>query len=232
MGPLKVMTDGSLNTRTAYCHDPYPGLDDYGLLVVPPEVLVPLMRKAHEHGIASTIHAIGDHANGLVLDAFETLGIGGTIEHAQLIAPADFPRFKQLGVAASVQPVHALDDRDVADRHWSGRTDRAFAFAGLLAAGAELRLGSDAPVAPLDPWLSMAAAVRRSDDGRESWHPEQEIPVTAALDASTRGGRTPVEGGTADLVVLDADPVTAGIDDLRTTPVHATLVAGQWTWQA
>ncbi|TDW24627.1 amidohydrolase [Kribbella kalugense] len=234
MGPLKVLTDGSLNTRTAYCHDPYPGLADdaHGLLVVPPEVLVPLMQQAHEHGITSAIHAIGDHANRLALDAFEKVGCVGAIEHAQLIAPEDFPRFRELGVAASIQPVHALDDRDVADRHWRGRTDRAFPFGTLLAAGAELRLGSDAPVAPLDPWLSIAAAVHRSDDGRASWHPEQEIPVPAALDASTRGGRTPVVGGAADLVVLDADPLTGAVEALHTTGVHATLVAGAWTWQS
>ncbi|TDO51283.1 hypothetical protein EV643_10320 [Kribbella sp. VKM Ac-2527] len=234
MGPLKVLTDGSLNTRTAYCHDPYPGLDEdpHGLLVVPPAVLVPLMSRALDHGITSTIHAIGDHANSLVLDAFEKLGCGGCIEHAQLISPADFPRFRQLGVAASVQPVHALDDRDVADKHWAGRTDRAFAFGGLLAAGADLRLGSDAPVAPLDPWLSIAAAVHRSDDDRESWHPEQEIPVAAALDASTKGGRTPQEGAPADLVVLDNDPARATAAELRTTEVHATMLGGRWTWQA
>ncbi|WP_432876702.1 amidohydrolase [Kribbella sp. CA-245084] len=234
MGPLKVLTDGSLNTRTAYCHDPYPGVDKdaHGLLVVPPEVLVPLMQKALDHGISSAIHAIGDHANGLVLDAFEKVGCGGTIEHAQLISPADFPRFRELGVAASVQPVHALDDRDVADRHWAGRTERAFAFGGLLAAGADLRLGSDAPVAPLDPWLSIAAAVHRSDDGRAPWHPEQEIPITAALDASTHGGRTPTAGAPADLVVLDTDPTLATPTDLRAFQVHATLLAGRWTWQA
>ncbi|MEV0287772.1 amidohydrolase family protein [Kribbella sp. NPDC050820] len=234
MGPLKVMTDGSLNTRTAYCHDPYPGMaeDAYGLLVVPPEVLVPLMQRAFDHGITSAIHAIGDHANRLALDAFEKVGCAGTIEHAQLLAPEDFPRFRELGVAASVQPVHALDDRDVADRHWAGRTGRAFAFGGLLAAGAELRLGSDAPVAPLDPWLSAAAAVHRSGDERESWHPEQEIPVGAALDASTRGGRTPRAGAPADLVVLDADPMLAAIDELRAFPVHSTLLAGRWTWRA
>ena len=234
MGPLKVLTDGSLNTRTAYCHDPYPGAseDVHGLLVVPPETLVPLMQRAFDHGITSAIHAIGDHANKLVLDAFEKVGGGGTIEHAQLIAPEDFPRFRELGVAASVQPVHALDDRDVADRHWAGRTDRAFPFGGLLTAGAELRLGSDAPVAPLDPWLSMAAAVHRSDDGRESWHPEHEISVADALDASTRGGRTPFEGTPADLVVLDTDPLSSDATDLRTTQVHATLLAGRWTWQS
>jgi predicted amidohydrolase YtcJ len=193
-------------------------------------VLVPLMQRAFDHGISSAIHAIGDHANRLVLDAFEKVGCTGTIEHAQLIAPEDFPRFRELGVAASVQPVHALDDRDVADRHWAGRTERAFAFGGLLAAGAELRLGSDAPVAPLDPWLSIAAAVHRSDDGRESWHPEQEIPVSSALEASTRGGRTPFEGSVADLVVLDEDPLTCAA--LRTTQVQATLVAGRWTWRS
>ena len=77
-----------------------------------------------------------------------------------------------------------MDDRDVADHYWAGRTGRAFPYRALLDAGAELEFGSDAPVAPLDPWITIAAAVTRSRDGREPWHPEQCIPVADALRAS------------------------------------------------
>ena len=105
------------------------------------------------------VHAIGDRANARVLDAFEAVGCSGSIEHAQLLRREDVARFAALGVVASVQPEHAMDDRDVADRYWAGRTDRAFMLAELAAAGVELALGSDAPVAPIDPWVAISAAV-------------------------------------------------------------------------
>ena len=130
-GPLKVITDGSLNTRTAYCHDPYAGLtgpNARGILAVPPSRLAPLMAHATRHGLRCAIHAIGDAANALALDAFAASGATGSIEHAQLVSWEDVERFAALGVVASVQPEHAMDDRDVADRYWAGRTDRAFAF--------------------------------------------------------------------------------------------------------
>lgn len=227
-GPLKVVTDGSLNTRTAFCHDPYPGTDGHGILSVPPEHLIPLMRRVTEHGLSCAIHAIGDHANTLALDAFAASGARGTIEHAQLLTDADVGRFAELGVVASVQPEHAMDDRDVADRHWAGRTGRAFALGSLHAAGVRLVLGSDAPVAPLDPWIAVDAAVSRSRGGRDPWHPEQRIDLITALEASTDGaGLTPTVGAPADLAVLDADPL--GSTELRTLPVAGTLLAGRWT---
>ncbi|RYV51560.1 amidohydrolase [Pengzhenrongella frigida] len=233
-GPLKVISDGSLNTRTAFCHQVYPGLEGttapHGVLAVGPEELTRLMATATRFGLTCAIHAIGDRAVGLALDAFEATGARGSIEHAQLLAPADLVRFAALGVVASIQPEHALDDRDVADRHWPGQTGRAFAYADLLAAGAELVLGSDAPVAPLDPWLAIAAAVHRSRDDREAWHPEQELPLDVALAAST-GGRAGVEvGDVADLAIVDVDPFDADDATLRAMPVSGTLLAGRWTW--
>ncbi|WP_395242963.1 amidohydrolase [Agromyces sp. MMS24-K17] len=237
VGGAKVITDGSLNTRTAWCFDPYPGLDHhehpYGLATVPYEDLVPHLRRAHAGGIAPAVHAIGDRANARVLDVLEAVEPTGwhgraSIEHAQLLRREDVERFARLGVVASVQPEHAMDDRDVADRYWAGRTDRAFMLAELQAAGVELALGSDAPVAPLDPWVAIAAAVGRSRDGREPWHPEQAIDVRAAIAASTGGAGPEVRvGGRADLAVLDADPYAASLDGLRAMPVAATLVGGR-----
>lgn len=235
VGPYKVITDGSLNTRTAYCDHAYPGLDGHrdahGLLTVEPERLVDLLRIATGAGLRSAVHAIGDHANALALDAIEATGARGTIEHAQLVRLADLERFARLGVAASVQPEHAMDDRDVADRHWAGRTDRAFVLRSLVDAGVQLLLGSDAPVAPLDPWVSIAAAVGRTRDGREPWHPEQALTVEEALAASTRGATDRVGiGAVADLVVVGHDPFTSTIDELRTMPVHTTLLGGRATY--
>jgi predicted amidohydrolase YtcJ len=257
LGQFKIIIDGSLNTRTAYCHDPYAGTpggahpgsgpdaasaastSDSGFSTVPFEDLVELLERASAAGVEPAVHAIGDRANGLALDAFARAGCGGSIEHAQLLSREDLGRFAALGVLASMQPEHAMDDRDVADRLWAGRTDRAFALESLLAAGARLRLGSDAPVAPLDPWVSIAAAVGRTRDGREPWHPEQRIPRRAAYAASLddRAGH-PASGGflrdgdVADLAVTELDPLTAGGDELRRMPVAATLLEGRFTHRA
>ncbi|CAN5279364.1 amidohydrolase family protein [soil metagenome] len=231
-GPFKLFTDGSLNTRTAWCDDPYPGSTSHGLPTYGDGELLDLAREGIRLGIVPTIHAIGDHAVTVALDTFEALGSGGSIQHVQLAHPDDLPRFARLGVRASVQPEHAMDDRDVADHFWRGRTDRAFAYRSLLEAGTELELGSDAPVAPLDPWVAIAAAVTRSRDGLPPWHPEQALPVEAALRASWGRVGGLAAGGAADLVITEADPLSAPQDSLRTMPVWGTMLAGEWTHRA
>ncbi|WP_353810108.1 amidohydrolase [Agromyces sp. SYSU T00194] len=238
VGPYKVITDGSLNTLTAWCVDPYPGLsgpDARGLATVPPEHLLPLLQRAAGAGLVPAVHAIGDRANREALRAlaqvepvpFASGARRGSIEHAQLLQRDDLARFATLGVVASVQPEHAMDDRDIAERHWAGRTDRAFMLRSLIEAGAELALGSDAPVAPLDPWITVAAAVGRSRDGRDPWHPEQAIDAATALAASVRT-RIAV-GEPADLVLVERDPLLADAEELRTMPVAATLLGGRPT---
>lgn len=234
VGSLKVITDGSLNTRTAYCYDDYAGLggasDAHGVLTVPEVELAELMRRAAAGGLHSAIHAIGDRANSLALDAFRATGASGSIEHAQPLRDTDVAQFAELGVVASVQPEHAMDDRDAAEKLWPGRTRRAFVLRSLLDAGATLSLGSDAPVAPLDPWIAIAAAVGRSRDDRAPWHPEQSISVAEALAATTRTPNERVEAGRiADLAIVDADPLTSTPDQLRRMPVAATLLNGRFT---
>lgn len=231
-GRLKVVVDGSLNTRTAWCWDPYPGMDPghphaCGLESVPIPELRRLLHRARGAGIEAAVHAIGDRANTEVLDTFAELGMKGVIEHAQLVRDDDFARFAEIGLIASVQPEHAMDDRDVADHHWAGRTGRAFAFGSLHRSGAALRLGSDAPVAPLDPWVSVSAATARSRGDRESWHPEQRLPLGVALAASVRSAV--VVGQPADLVLTDRDPYACDRDELRGMPVAATLLGGRFT---
>jgi predicted amidohydrolase YtcJ len=231
VGPLKVLIDGSLNTRTAYCIDPYPH-GGCGILTVSGSELVALLARAQEIGFLPAVHAIGDGANQVALDAFAQVGIRGRIEHAQFVRQEDFARFGGLGLTASVQPAHALDDRDAADSNWAGRTGRAFPLRSLLDGGARLALGSDAPVAPLDPWLEMSAATTRSrNDGRGPWHPEQALSRNEALVASTRGRRRLRAGDVADIAVLDADPL--GVPDavFAAMPVAATLVAGRFTFR-
>lgn len=233
-GRLKVIVDGSLNTRTALCHDRYPDLPPEhphpcGVESFSAEQLRDLLATAYANGIEAAVHAIGDRANRQVIDEFERIGQAGTVEHAQLVDTADLVRFGRLGLTASIQPEHAMDDRDVADRYWKGRTGRAYAYRSLHEAGAVLRLGSDAPVAPLDPWVAIGAAVSRARDGREAWHPEQSLPLSVALEASSR---TRIAAGEpADLIVLDEDPFATPAEELRNVPVAATLLGGRWTWR-
>jgi predicted amidohydrolase YtcJ len=231
VGPLKVLIDGSLNTRTAYCVDPYPH-GGRGVLTVSEAELLALLVRAREARFVPAVHAIGDAANQVALDAFAAAGVPGRVEHAQFVRREDFARFGELGLTASVQPAHALDDRDAADANWDGRTGRAFPLRSLLDAGASLALGSDAPVAPLDPWLAMSAAATRSrQDGRGPWHPEQAITRQEALVASTRGrGRISV-GEAADIAVLDGDPLAVPDSVFAEMPVAATLVAGRFTYR-
>ena len=235
VGPFKIITDGSLNTRTALCAHPYPGVTGeraHGQQLVSPDDLEHVMRAANAAGFVPAIHAIGDAANQEALDAFERVGCGGRIEHAQLLLDADVGRFAKLGVTASMQPEQAMDDRDVADRYWAGRTGRAFALRSLLDAGAVVALGSDAPVAPLDPWVTAAAAIGRARHGREPWHPEQRISPSEALAASARGHSVIAVHDIADLAIVDRDPVTCGHELMRSMPVAATMIAGYFTYNS
>ncbi|MFS0867350.1 amidohydrolase family protein [Microbacterium sp. 179-B 1A2 NHS] len=237
MGSLKVITDGSLGTRTAACSHAYAGdPGNTGVLTIPPDELLDLMTRATGSGLSCAIHAIGDVANSHALDTFAATGATGTIEHAQLVAHADLPRFTRLGVGASVQPEHAVDDRDLSDSIWAGQTAMAYPLRALADVGANLLFGSDAPVSPLDPWAALSAAVHRTRDGREAWHPDQTLDAATALAASSAGGSATgndlAPGMLADLAVIDRDPLTAGEQELRATRVAATLVAGRLTHSA
>ncbi len=227
-GSFKVITDGSLGTRTAACSHPYPGdPGNLGMLTVSPEDLIDMLTRATAAGIAAAVHAIGDRAAASALDAFALTGATGTIEHAQLMRHADIARMARLGIAASVQPQHALDDRDLVAAYWGEQTALAYPLESLRRAGVELRLGSDAPVAPLDPWQAIAAAVVRTDDDRDPWQPQERLSVDAALAASVRTSLQP--GQAADIVLCGADPHAADAALLRGMPVRATLLAGRVT---
>ena len=236
MGPLKIISDGSLNTRTAFCYDPYVGDDvlehPRGQANTSPEELADLLGQATAHGLDVAVHAIGDAAVGIALDAFAATGARGSIEHAQLVALPDLERMGRLGVVASVQPAHLLDDRDVTHQCWPDRADRCFPLRSMIRAGVTLALGSDAPVAPLDPWEAMAAAVHRSADDREEWNAGESITVAQALAGSVDGAPTIGVGSLADVVLLDADPSARGqsgkdvATHLRTLGVASTVVGG------
>ena len=234
IGYLKAFMDGTLGSETALM------LDGSGVRITGGEQLTDIIRAGAAAGFPVAVHAIGDGANREALDAFEAtrdvwrpLGLRHRIEHCQLLAAADLPRFAALGVAASVQFSHAPSDRDLADRFWAGKTDGAYAYRSLLESGAVVANGSDAPIEELDPLAGVRAGVRRTIDERDPWHPEQALSVQQAFEATTlapawlagderrRGKLLP--GYAADLVVLDRDPWT----DLD-AEVVATMVAGRW----
>jgi predicted amidohydrolase YtcJ len=235
-GYLKAFMDGTLGSATALL------LDGSGVELTSSEQLAEIVREAAAAGWPVGVHAIGDAANRAALDAFEAtadawrpLGLRQRIEHAQLLDPAELPRFAAIGVAASVQFSHAPSDRDLADRIWEGHPG-AYAYRSLLEAGARLANGSDAPVEELDPLAGIAAAVRRTIDERPAWRPEQALTVEQALratcvepawlarDEHRRGTLAP--GMLADLVVLDRDPVTCPADELPAVRVLATVLSG------
>lgn len=215
MGPLKIISDGSLGTRTAWCCDPYADdPDSCGAPNQSPDELRGLLGKAYAAGLEVSTHAIGDRAVSEALAAYAETGARGRIEHAQLVRREDLKMMARLGITASVQPAHILDDREMTEGLWPGREDRCFATRWMLDAGVRIVLGSDAPVAPLDPWLAIAAAVGRSRDGRRPWHPEQALTVQEALAASVDGQPTVGVGSLGDLAVLDIDPLRASVADL------------------
>jgi predicted amidohydrolase YtcJ len=225
MGPLKIISDGSLGTRSAWCCEPYA---DTGLVGAPNQTrdeLHGLLVEATERGLDVATHAIGDRAVTEALAAYAATAARGSIEHAQLVQPGDIAEIARLGLRASVQPAHLLDDRDTSERVWPGREDRCFALRWMLDAGVDLALGSDAPVAPLDPWLAIDAAVHRSGDERGPWGPEQVLTPVEALRASVDGQPTVGVGSRGDLVLLDRDPLA--VDHFRGTSSALTVVAGR-----
>ncbi|HEY6775308.1 MAG TPA: amidohydrolase [Thermoleophilaceae bacterium] len=239
VGYLKGFMDGTLGSATARL------LDGSGVEITSRDELEEVVRRAAEAHFPVAVHAIGDAANRAALDAFaatrdawQPARLRPRIEHAQLLAADDVPRFAEIGVAASVQFSHAPSDRDLADRLWEGR-DGAYAYRSLLDAGALLANGSDAPVEELDPLAGIVAGVRRTLDERPPWRPEQAVTVEEALRAATvapawlegqehrRGTLRP--GMLADLVVLDRDPLTCPPEELPGLRLLATMVGGRWT---
>ncbi|HEX9416659.1 MAG TPA: amidohydrolase [Gaiellaceae bacterium] len=239
VGYLKVFMDGTLGSETARL------LDGSGVQITSREELADIVRRGAEAGFPVAVHAIGDLANREALDAFEQtrdawapLGLRHRIEHAQLLAWEDVPRFASIGVAASVQFSHGPSDRDLADRIWAGMAERSYAYRSLWDAGALVANGSDAPVEELDPLAGLRAGALRTLDERPSWHPEQRLTVQQALKAATvnpawlagderRRGRL-IPGYLADLVVLNRDPLAISPEELPELEVVATMVGGRW----
>lgn len=247
---VKAFADGSLGSTTAWFFEPYadaPGTSGLAQTELKAGGMLDRQLAATlRDGLQPAIHAIGDRAIRAVLDLAAARAKPAQrlrLEHAQHIHPDDLPRFAGLGVIASMQPYHAIDDGRWAEKRIGAERCRTtYAFRSLLDRGAVLAFGSDWPVAPLSPWEGLYAAVtRRTLDGRnpEGWVPEQRIRLEEALRAYTAGsayaGFAETEVGTlepgkyADLVVLEPDLFALPAERLREIAVRITLVGGRVT---
>jgi len=254
-GALKGFADGSLGSRTAYFFQPFS--DDPSNLGLLGKQMQPLlqmrnrMTQADSAGLQICTHAIGDRAISTVLDLYADLvksnpGIDRRlrIEHAQHMAEKDFARFAQLNVIASVQPYHAIDDGRWAEAYIGHeRASRTYAFRTFLNNGAHLAFGTDWDVAPLNPILTVYAAVTRATlDGKnpQGWFPEQKLTVAEAIEAYTmgsayaefqeqeKGSITP--GKLADMVLLSDDIFSIDPAKIRDVKVLKTMVGGKVVW--
>jgi hypothetical protein len=254
VGGVKMFADGALGPHTAWMFADYEGdPGNSGISTTPVEVMHAAVLRANRGGISANIHAIGDRANHEVLniysDARRVLGETGLrnrIEHVQLLAPRDFTRLDELGVIASMQPIHATSDMHMADQYWGERTAGAYALKTQQAAGAHLAFGSDCPVETLDPRVGIHAAVtRRHADGSpgpQGWHSEQRLTVDQAVRGFTEGpafaaymedrlGRL-LPGFLADLTILDRDLYEIEPMEILQARVLATLTSGQFAWRS
>ncbi|MDB6165138.1 MAG: putative metal-dependent hydrolase with the TIM-barrel fold [Lacunisphaera sp.] len=246
---VKLYIDGALGSRGAALLEPYSDYASSGLLMNSAEKLRPFLAGALRRGIQIETHAIGDRGNRLMLDLYaETFGTVHTatdprwrIEHAQILNPADIPRFAQLGVIASMQPSHAIGDLYFAPaRLGPARLAGAYAWQSLLQSGAVVAAGSDAPVERGEPMIEFYAAVaRRSPDGfaNADWHLEQRMTREQALRAMTLSAayasfqekdRGTIEVGKwADFTILSADIMKIPEPEILRTRCLMTIVGGE-----
>ena len=253
MNGVKLYADGALGSRGASLKLPYsdmPGAK--GLRITSDTALKNMMSRAALDHFQIAVHAIGDEANAAVLGAIEDLAptYGGDrrwrIEHAQIVDPADIPRFGKNGIIASMQPVHQTSDRLMAEKRLGpDRLRGAYAWKSIQATGSKLAFGSDAPVELADPFVGMAAAIsRQGPDGEPQggWQPQERVTREEALAAYTVNGAYAVfaegrfgrlaPGERADFIMVDRDPLLSSPADLAQTKVSRVYVGGVQVWDA
>ena len=266
IGGIKAFADGALGPRTAAMLQPYENdPENRGMLLLDAEEILEYGQEAVSAGLSMTVHAIGDRANHEVLNAFERLrehekslkvlhstssktrsetfrDLRHRIEHVQLLHPDDVPRLAELGIIASMQPIHATSDMVMADEYWGERAAFGYAWRSQLDHSAVLAFGSDAPVESPNPFWGIHAAVTRQrpdgSPGPDGWYPEQRLTVEEAIKAYTYGaaytaGTEDFQGKLApgfwaDLVVLDKNPFECDPNDLHKIQSVGTMVAGDW----
>jgi predicted amidohydrolase YtcJ len=257
IGAVKAFADGSLGSRTAYFFEPFDDQpNNRGLLsdeMHPISLMRDGMMRADAAGLQICTHAIGDQAISIILDLYteiaKTHGEADRrfrIEHAQHMAAKDFDRFAQLHVIASVQPYHAIDDGRWAEaRIGHDRASRTYAFRTFLNHGVTLAFGTDWDVAPLNPLLTIYAAVTRATlDGKNpnGWFPEQKLTAPEAVEAYTMGSAyaefqekekgSIMPGKLADMVLLSDDIFSIEPAKIREVTVLRTFVGGKLVWDA
>jgi predicted amidohydrolase YtcJ len=255
LGAVKGYADGSLGSATAWFFEPF--LDHEGSGLVSSEMhdlnaFRERLTGADAAGLQLCVHAIGDRAISTVLDVYGDIEKTNgprerrwRIEHLQHVAPKDFDRIARLGVVASMQPYHAIDDGQWAERRIGPeRAKTTYAFRTLLDKGVHLAFGTDWSVAPLNPLEGLFAAVTRETlDGKHpgGWVPEQKITLQEAIEAYTLGSAyaefqehekgTLAPGKLADLVILDGDIFHTDPHTWRDIPVDLTMVGGKIVYE-
>jgi predicted amidohydrolase YtcJ len=249
VGAVKLWLDGALGSRGAALHSPY--CDDpanLGLVLIPQDELERWLGEARDAGFQACVHAIGDRANTLALDAMERVGVAGRrfrVEHAQVLTAADIPRFARLGVVPSMQATHCTSDmRWAAERLGDERLRGAYAWRSLLATGTIIAGGSDFPVEDANPFHGLHAAVTRRplDEGHPAWRPEERMTRLEAVRSFTSwnawasgqeadlGSLEP--GQRADLVALDEDVMTCDETRIKRIAPVLTMVGGEIVYDA
>lgn len=248
LSAVKIFADGALGSRSADMFEPYDDEpENRGIEVTSTAQLEHLVSDCCAAGWNMAIHAIGDRANHRVLDVLETQraewmrqGLRPRIEHVQLLAPTDVKRLAQIGIVASMQPIHCTSDYVMADKHWGKRCHSAYAWRSVLDSGAVLAFGSDAPVEEPDVLRGIHAAVtRQRADGSPAggWHAEQCLSVAEAVHAYTQGAAYAIGeehnqgslsvGKWADMVILSQDIMNLPPPEILNTRVEATFLAGK-----
>jgi predicted amidohydrolase YtcJ len=254
VGGIKIFADGTLGSQTAAMLESFEGSPgNYGILTIPEQEMKDTVSDATEMGLTIAIHAIGDRAAKVALDAIERAqeliaeqgtpedarsGLRYRLEHVQLITPSDLERMRRLNVIASVQPFHAVADRDIAERYWGKRSRRAYAYRTMHDLGIPLAMGSDAPVERFEPLdILYAATVRRAPNiQRPPWLPDQALQVADALWGYTMGAAyagaeeqfkgSLTVGKLGDAVVLREDILSIPQEKMPENGVQATIVGG------
>lgn len=243
IGGLKIFSDGALGSQTAYMWEPYEGSSDAGVVRITAAELREYLDFASAHRLACAVHAIGDRANSLVIDAAQAYPaelLRHRVEHVQLVREADIERLAASRWIGSVQPSHLVSDRDTAVNYWGEKRCRyAYAFESMRQAGVPLAFGTDVPIEPMNPIYGIHAACCRKAPGDERgpWVAEECMGRYDALYASTVGpayaagqerevGQI-VPGQRANLVVLDKDILAVPDDEILSVQVVATLVGGK-----
>ncbi len=256
VGGIKIFADGTLGSQTAAMLESFEGNPgNFGILTLPEEEMKQTVSAAAEMGLSIAIHAIGDRAAHVALNSIEyaqhhlasaasttsaAQPLRYRLEHVQLISPEDMQRMRRLGVVASVQPFHAVSDRDIAERYWGKRHRRAYAYRTMQQLGIPLALGSDAPVELFEPLQILYAATQRRDPNgppRPPWLPDQALPIADALYAYTlgaayAGGEEQDKGSLSvgklgDAVVLREDILNVPQEHMNQNGVQATLLGGK-----